>query len=101
MQLGEPVRTARLLDLFFVTREHLERLKPTLLEGPADLAVEIISAESVGRDRGDKFVEYEQPGISEYWLLDPERQQAEFYELGADGRYRLALGGRAGEYRSK
>jgi Uma2 family endonuclease len=101
MRLAEPVRSARLPDLFFVARHHLERLKPTVLEGPADLAVEIISAESVGRDRGDKFVEYEQAGITEYWLLDPEREQAEFYELGGDGRYRLVLGGRSGEYRSR
>ena len=68
-------------DLLFVRNEHLDRLKDTYLDGPADLVVEIISPESIGRDRGDKFVEYEQAGIPEYWLIDPTRQHTEFYYL--------------------
>lgn len=86
-------------DLLFVAREHQERLKDTYLDGPADLVVEIILPESIGRDRGEKFYEYEQAGIPEYWLLDPERRWAEFYQLDA-GRYRLVLGDETGEYHS-
>ena len=59
-------------DLLFVAAEHLSRLKETYLEGPADLVVEIVSPDSVGRDRGDKFYEYEAGGVPEYWLLDPQ-----------------------------
>jgi Uma2 family endonuclease len=44
----------------------------------------------VGRDRGDKFVEYEAAGVREYWLIDPDRKQAEFYQLAETGRYQLA-----------
>jgi Uma2 family endonuclease len=87
-------------DLLFVAGEHLDRLKDTCLDGPADLVVEIVSPESIGRDRGDKFYEYEQAGIPEYWLLDSERRWAEFYQLAA-GRYRPAFSGEAGEYHSK
>ena len=76
-------------DLLFVTRERTQIVQPTFLDGPADLIVEIISPESVGHDRGEKFVEYEAAGVREYWLIDPLREQAEFYRLGADGRYRL------------
>ena len=47
-------------DIFFVATAHLDRLKKTFLEGPADLVVEVISPESRGRDRGEKFFEYEQ-----------------------------------------
>jgi Uma2 family endonuclease len=74
-------------DLLFVAREHLHRLRPTFLDGPADLVVEIISPESRGRDRGDKFYEYEQGGVREYWLLDPIRNRAEFYTRTAEGFY--------------
>lgn len=74
-------------DLLFVATAHLGRLQETYLDGPADLAVEIVSPESAGRDRGDKFYEYEAGGVAEYWLIDPQRQRAEFYQLGADGRY--------------
>jgi Uma2 family endonuclease len=42
-------------DVLFVAAAHAERLKPTFLDGPADLAVEIVSPASAGRDRGDKF----------------------------------------------
>ncbi len=84
-------------DLLFVKREHLDRLKPTYLEGPADLVVEIISPESVGRDRGQKFYEYAQGGVPEYWLLDPQRQQAEFYHL-EDDYYVLTFSGHEGRY---
>lgn len=37
--------------------------------------------------------------MREYWLIDPERQQAEFYQLGEDGRYRIAAA-HEGSYRS-
>ena len=74
-------------DLLYVAQEHLGRLQKTYLEGPADMVVEIISPESMGRDRGEKFYEYEAAGVREYWLLDPERERAEFYRL-EEGRYR-------------
>jgi Uma2 family endonuclease len=59
------------------------------MDGSPDLVVEVLSPESIGRDRGDKYREYEAAGIPEYWLLDPERQMAEFYRLGENGRYAL------------
>jgi Uma2 family endonuclease len=74
-------------DALFVSREHLDRLLPTHLSGPADLVVEIVSPDSRGRDRGDKYYEYEQGGVREYWLIDPIRRHAEFYRLGDDGLF--------------
>jgi len=94
-------RSGREPDLLFVAQEHLERLRETYLDGPADLAVEIISPESIGRDRGEKFREYEEAGIPEYWLIDPQREQAEFYRLGDQGRYRLISPDKEGMYHSE
>ncbi len=76
-------------DVMFVSQARMDILQPTYLAEPADLVIEIISPESVGRDRGEKFVEYEAAGVCEYWLIDPDREQAEFYRLADDGRYRL------------
>lgn len=87
-------------DLLFVAATHRHRLRDTYLDGPADLVVEIISPESVGRDRGDKFYEYEAAGIPEYWLLDPQARRAEFYQLDAAGVYQLTAPDQEGIYRS-
>jgi len=87
-------------DLLFVATEHLSRLKETYLEGPADLVVEIVSPDSVGRDRGDKFYEYAKGGVQEYWLIDPQIKWADFYRLEGD-RYRPAFSGEEGIYRSE
>jgi Uma2 family endonuclease len=73
-------------DLLFVAQTNLERLKETYLDGPADLVVEIVSPEGVGRDRGVKFYEYAQGGVPEYWLIDPQTEWAEFYRL-EEGHY--------------
>ncbi len=88
-------------DIMFVATSNLGRLTPQYLDGPADLAVEILSSESVGRDRGEKSVEYEAAGVREYWLIDPERKQAEFYILDENEQYQLVLSGKNGIFRSR
>jgi Uma2 family endonuclease len=85
-----PDGPAREPDLIFVAREHLDRLSPERLSGPADLVVEVISDDSVARDRADKFYEYQTAGVREYWIVDsrPGRERADFYVLDDKGRYR-------------
>jgi Uma2 family endonuclease len=85
-----PGGSAREPDLIFIAREHLDRLSPERLSGPADLVVEVISDDSVARDRADKFYEYQAAGVREYWILDsrPGRERADFYVLDEKGRYR-------------
>ena len=84
----DTIPSVREPDLLFVATQHLDRLTDSHLDGPADLVVEIVSPDSLGRDRGDKFAEYEAAGIPEYWLIDPIRQRAEFYTI-EDGRYHV------------
>jgi len=94
-------RSGREPDLIFVAREHLERLRETYLDGPADVAVEVTSRESMQRDRVGKYYEYQANGVQEYWLIDPSHEQAEFYRLGDDGKYETVLAGREGVFRSE
>jgi Uma2 family endonuclease len=99
MRLYQPPR-GREPDILFVEQAHVGRITKQYLDGPADLVVEIISPESTGRDRGDKFYEYETAGVREYWLIDPQREQAEFYLLDDQRRCTLILGGHTGQYAS-
>ncbi len=88
-----PKPSGREPDVFFVSREHLDRFHESHLEGPADLVIEVISASTRGVDRGEKFYEYEQAGVPEYWLVDPERRKVEAYRLGSDGTYEAVATG--------
>src|SRR5204863_2715109 len=85
-----PKLPGRAPDILFVAKKNAHRLKRLYVDGPAELVVEIISIGSRSIDRGAKYYEYEQGGVKEYWLIDPERRKAEFYRLGRDGTYLLA-----------
>jgi len=95
-----PDGPAREPDLLFIARDHLDRLTPERLEGPADLVVEVISDDSVARDRADKFYEYQEAGVREYWLIDPrpDKERADFYQLTPEGRFQAALPDADGRY---
>lgn len=80
-------RSSRAPDLMFVANANRSRLKKNYLDGPADLAVEIVSPDSAKRDRVQKRAEYEREGVAEYWIIDPEKERAEFYALNSAGRY--------------
>lgn len=94
-----PSLPGRAPDILFVTKRRAGRLRPTYLDGPADLVVEIISPDSRTIDRVDKFREYEQGGVRKYGLIDPARRRAEFYRRGRDGRFKLVPVGEDGVFR--
>jgi Uma2 family endonuclease len=97
-----PDGPAREPDLIFIAREHLDRLSPERLSGPADLVVEVISDDSVARDRADKFYEYQTAGVREYWIIDsrPGCERADFYVLDDKARYRPVPPGPDNRYHS-
>jgi Uma2 family endonuclease len=86
------IPSGRLPDVLFMTREQVEqRLRHTYLNDAATLAVEVVSPDSVERDEDEKFREYAKAGVREYWLINPMRRAAAFFELKS-GRYkRLAI----------
>lgn len=96
-----PDLPGRAPDILFVAKANLGRMHPVFLEGPGDLVIEIISPGSRAVDRGEKFFEYEQGGVPEYWLIDPPRRQAEFYQRGEDGIYRARPLDAQGRYTSR
>jgi Uma2 family endonuclease len=92
--------SGRVPDVMYIANGSMDRLTDTYLDGPADLAVEVVSLDSLKRDLRDKYVEYEAAGVPEYWLIDEPHRDAHFYILGGDRRYHEASVGRDGIYSS-
>jgi len=86
-------------DISFVATAHLDRIQPTRIEGPADLVVEITSAETANRDWGVKMRDYEQAGVREYWLVNPLVEQLHVYTLN-EGKYKPISLDEGGAYHS-
>jgi Uma2 family endonuclease len=84
-------KTGRQPDIMFVSNANADNIKKQYVENTADLVIEIISPESRTRDKGDKFYEYEQARVKEFWLIDPDRKRAEFYTLGDDGFFNFEM----------
>jgi Uma2 family endonuclease len=87
-------------DVSFVASEHLDRVKATRIEGPADLVVEVTSPETAGRDWGVKMRDYEKGGVREYWLVNPLVEQIQVYVLGSESKYVALASDRDGIYHS-
>jgi Uma2 family endonuclease len=67
-------------DVAFVANEHLDLIRDGRLDGPADFIVEVLSPDSVTRDRRDKRREYARAGVREYLIVD-----------GREGQYGVSL----------
>ena len=68
-------------DILFIRKSRKALLRPNHLEGAPDLALEIISPDSVGRDYTEKFGEYATAGVKEYWIVDPLEERLVAYRL--------------------
>ena len=72
-------RNVFLPDLAFYRAGREDAIRSTHLAGAPDLVVEVLSPRTADRDIGPKFAEYEQHGVREYWVLDPETLAHRFY----------------------
>ena len=54
-------------------------LKSANVQGPPELVVEVVSPSTRRRDENAKRALYEEAGVSEYWVVDPERESVRVY----------------------
>jgi Uma2 family endonuclease len=89
-------------DLVFLSNANRHRITENRIVGPPNLAIEVVSDESIHRDSVEKLNEYQTAGIKEYWLLDnrPGQHRAHFYQLAPDGQYQRITISEDGIYRS-
>jgi Uma2 family endonuclease len=75
-------------DLLYMSAERAAQiLTAANVQGVPELVVEIGSPGTRRRDETVKRELYERTGVSEYWVVDPERDVVRAYRLGPDGRF--------------
>lgn len=74
---------------FFSKRKSVKFQKTTMLFPAPDLVVEILSDSTEGVDRGVKFKDYALHGVSEYWIINAEKEFVEQYFLEEGNEYEL------------
>ncbi len=75
-------------DIFVVLAGNPRVKIDTIVHGTPDLIVEILSPSTAERDRTIKLERYEESGVPEYWIVDPETENVAVYRYdGAAGRY--------------
>jgi Uma2 family endonuclease len=74
-------------DIAIVLNKNLNRVHRGEVDGGPDLAVEIVSPDSVDRDFDLKRQAYQNAGVPEYWIIDEMEQQTFFLRLDKNGVY--------------
>src|SRR5438094_4241231 len=82
-------------DVAFIAHDRLGIIQKAIY-GPVDLAVEVISLGNRNRDRIEKRDLYEQYGVKEYWIIDPQAPTVDVLHL-EDARYRLVVRATVGQ----
>jgi Uma2 family endonuclease len=80
-------RRRRLPDVMYVSPARASIVRPTEVNGPAGLVMEVVSPDSVAQDWREKYLEYAKGGVREYWVIDRLAGRMEAYSLVRSGKY--------------
>jgi Uma2 family endonuclease len=78
-------------DLLFVAGERAGIVGERYVDGPPDLAVEVLSPSTRRRDELVKLGRYEQLGVTEYWVVDPDAETVKVFRREGSGYGRPTL----------
>lgn len=85
-------RNVFLPDLAYFSPDQIARLAESHAPFAPVLVVEALSPWSADRDIGPKFAAYEEHGVQEYWILDPDTRAHRFYHRKQEELVEFAAG---------
>jgi len=62
------------------------------------MIIEIVSPKNAKRDVSEKFKIYQEHGVKEYWIVNPNDENVSVFTLGVEGKYQL-MGMYAGDHK--
>jgi len=68
-------------DLVFILNENIKLIKARGVIGVPDMVVEVLSPGTADKDRGEKKAVYEQYGVKELFLVEPETKAVNAFIL--------------------
>jgi Uma2 family endonuclease len=74
-------------DILYIGNNRKSIVTEKNISGAPDLAVEVLSASTRKKDEIIKRRAYENFGVSEYWIIDPELESIKIYRRNDAGRY--------------
>lgn len=75
-------------DIIFIANENRHIIRDGYIYGAPDLLVEILSQSTGRKDKTIKKAMFEQFGVKEYWIIEPEYRTVDQFIL-MDGKYQL------------
>lgn len=79
-------------DIIFISKGNMSIITEKNIQGSPDLIIEILSPSTIRRDRIIKMKVYAKYHIKNLWLIDPDNQTLEVFELDKEMTYRLVSG---------
>lgn len=74
-------------DVLFVSKERASIVSESSIQGPPDIAVEVLSPSSIRLDSIAKRRLYARYAVPEYWIVSIDAEQIAVHTLSADGQY--------------
>ena len=73
-------------DILFIERGREHIIGKKMIEAAPDFIVEVLSPGTARYDLEEKYRAYEQGGVKEYWIVDPDKKNIDVF-VSTDGRF--------------
>jgi Uma2 family endonuclease len=87
-------------DVIFIANPRLDIITDKGIEGAPDSVVEILSPSTARFDKGAKRKRFDQSGVKEFWLVDPETRAISVYLPGKEPENPMATHGEKSVFES-